>query len=145
MPRPHVVAHGNIVGRLAKAIWRCDRCGAWHEEKPYPCRDRTCGNTTFTRFASKDEARRYSELLLQETAGHIKDLELQPRYPLLVVPPEGKPVKIGEYRPDFRYHDCLKDAQVIEDVKGRADTFMSKWKRRHAEAQYGVEITVIWS
>ena len=35
------------------------------------------------RFASKREARRYLELKLLQKAGHISDLELQPRFRLM--------------------------------------------------------------
>jgi hypothetical protein len=40
-------------------------------------------------FASKREARRYTELLLLESAGEIKDIELHPSYPLLTPTPDG--------------------------------------------------------
>ena len=143
--RPRVV-HGNVAGKLSKRVYVCDRCGLWHGEKPkLTCHGVSCDHTVFVHFSSAAEARRYSELRLQVGVGVIRDLELQPSYPLMVIQPDGKPKRIGVYKADFRYFDTRTDASVIEDVKGRVDTFMSKWKRRHAEAQYGVIVNVIWS
>ena len=101
------------------------------------------------RFASQKEARRYAELKLLERAGEIWDLELQPRFPLCVPSTTGTVMgaakalagtfdgRIGEYRGDFAYHD--KSGRVVEDVKG-FKTPLYRWKKRHVEAQYGIEI-----
>jgi hypothetical protein len=62
-------------------------------------------------FASKREAHRYSELLLLERAGHIKSLELQPKYEFVI-----NGVKVTTYKADFRYVE--KGATVVEDAKG---------------------------
>jgi dsDNA-binding SOS-regulon protein len=51
-------------------------------------------------FASKKEARRYSELKLLERAGEIADLQLQPRFPLTV-----NGVRVCTYVADFQYRD----------------------------------------
>lgn len=40
-------------------------------------------------FASKAEAARYAELKLLRRAGEIFELELQPKYPIVVLNPEG--------------------------------------------------------
>lgn len=85
------------------------------------------------RFASKAEARRYQELLLLQRAGQIRDLELQPRYRLHV-----NGWKLGEYRGDFRYRNSDGET-VTEDTKGM-DTPMSRWKRKHVMAEYGVDV-----
>jgi hypothetical protein len=63
-------------------------------------------------FASKKEANRYEELKLLQKYGKIKDIELQPRIPLLV---NGK--SIGYYIGDFRYYDNEKQRLILEDVK----------------------------
>lgn len=63
------------------------------------------------RFASKAEARRYSELKNLERAGIISHLELQPRFPLIV---NGHVVCV--YVGDFRFLEAGKS--VTEDVKG---------------------------
>lgn len=95
------------------------------------------------RFASKAEAKRYGELKLLEKAGEIKDLELQPKFPLLVhARGGGLPYLVGNYVADFRYREGRKGVLKIEDVKGMK-TALYRWKKKHVEAQYGIEITEI--
>lgn len=92
------------------------------------------------RFASKAEARRYGELKLAERAGRIADLELQPKFPLHV-----NGARIGEYRGDFAYTEVLEGkpaGRVVEDVKGM-DLPLSRWKRKHVWAEYGVNVVVV--
>lgn len=75
-------------------------------------------------FDSKAEARRYGELRLLERAGKIKNLERQVRYDLEV---NGE--RIGFYKADFRYWDCARNEQIVEDVKGvRTPVFVIKAK-----------------
>jgi len=59
------------------------------------------------RFASKREGARYSELVLQEKAGRISALALQPVFKF--------PCGI-KYKADFAYMEDGK--QIYEDVKG---------------------------
>lgn len=95
------------------------------------------------RFASKAEARRYAELKMLEKAGEIRELELQPKFPLYVGGYGiAKGVHIGNYIADFRYREGPKGLLRIEDVKGFR-TPLYAWKRRHVEAQYGIEIREI--
>jgi hypothetical protein len=94
-------------------------------------------------FASKAEARRYSELLLLAKAGKIECLELQPVFHLSVS--RGALVGgevIGKYVADFRYYDMDSGRDVVEDVKG-FKTELYRWKKKHVEAQYGIEIVEI--
>ena len=64
-------------------------------------------------FASKKEAKRYQELKLLQKAGKIKELELQPKFPMII-----NCAKICTYIADFRYYDNdIKDF-IVEDVKG---------------------------
>jgi hypothetical protein len=84
------------------------------------------------RFASKKEARRFSELKLLERAGKIADLELQPRYDLHVA---GK--KVAAYVADFRYVEGGET--IIEDVKGMK-TPMYRMKKKMVMAEYGIVI-----
>ncbi len=96
------------------------------------------------RFHSKKEANRYRELRLLERAGEIRDLQLQYPYELSV-PRYGSSVKkqaIGKYLADFRYRSGKQGILVVEDVKGM-DTPLSKWKRRHVLAQYGIEVQLV--
>src|SRR5687767_11582230 len=102
------------------------------------------------RFHSLAEGRRYCELKLLEKAGEIHGLGLQPSFPL-TAPARGNagPYErafIGEYRADFIYCQCRRGAKcdktqlVVEDVKGMA-TPLYKWKKKHFEAQYNMQIT----
>ena len=91
------------------------------------------------RFASKAEAKHYGELKILEAAGDIKDLELQPEYPIIV-----NGIRVAIYRADFRYMDRTKHGviQVIEDVKGMR-TPVYKLKKKLVEALYGITITEV--
>lgn len=70
-------------------------------------------------FASKKEAKRYSELRLLERAGLITGLKLQPAFELIV-----NGTKVGRYTPDFQYTELKKAnysapaKNIVEDVKG---------------------------
>lgn len=80
------------------------------------------------KFASAKEARRYGELKLLQLAGKISQLELQPRYKLVIE---------ETYVADFRY---LENGEtVIEDVKGCL-TREYKRKRKAMKNQHGVTI-----
>lgn len=105
------------------------------------------------KFPSKKEARRYGELTLRQRAGEIRKLELQPQFPLYAtaipyIDPARDPLKLGIYRGDFRYEECDHAnghsgwRVIVEDVKG-FKTPLYKWKKRHVEAQYGIEIREI--
>lgn len=103
-------------------------------------------------FHSAGEARRYQELRLLERAGEISDLERQPVFVLYAPLTTGTlggaleamsgelPV-IGKYIADFKYYDERKGERVVEDFKG-FDTPLAKWKRKHAERQYGISVLV---
>jgi hypothetical protein len=101
-------------------------------------------------FDSKAESEYYLELKLLERAGELKDLELQPRFPLFLTDSRtGESVKIGEYRADFRYKlrspvNARANAwpTIIDDVKG-VEVPLQKWKRRHAELQYGITVRIV--
>ena len=94
-------------------------------------------------FASKKEAARYQELRLLEKAGEIKDLELQPVYPLVVRHHvhHAQATTIGKYTPDFRYREGPKGVLVIEDVKSSATkTTAYRLRKKFVEAQYNIRI-----
>ena len=102
------------------------------------------------RFASQKEARRYQELTLLVKAGAIHGLRLQPRYELSVdngdYPEngEGRSITLGHYVADFAYMERTPDGTqtVVEDVKG-FKTPLYRWKKKHVEAQYGIQIREI--
>ena len=80
------------------------------------------------KFASAKEARRYGELKLLQMAGKISQLELQPRYKLVIE---------VTYVADFRYVE--KGETIIEDVKGCLPREY-KLKRKAMLEQHGVTI-----
>lgn len=86
------------------------------------------------RFHSRREAARYGELKLLQRAGQIRDLELQPAFPLIV-----NGVKVGRWIGDFRYVDCRNGEVVVEDVKGMRVP-MYRLKKRIVEAIYPIQI-----
>ena len=83
-------------------------------------------------FDSTREAEHYCELKLEQRAGSISDLELQPEFVITV---NGK--RIGVYRADFQY---VRDGvTVIEDVKG-VRTPVYRLKKKLVEALHSVTI-----
>lgn len=100
-------------------------------------------------FASKREAARYVDLKLLQRAGEIRDLELQPVFPLTI---NGIDVKIRSdkrpngtrtrYTADFRYIDTRTDRTIVEDVKG-IDTQASRLRRAVVECIYTIRIDLI--
>jgi len=97
------------------------------------------------KFDSKREANRYIYLKNAVAAGEISDLELQPRYNLII---NDRPVLLRSkgypngrkcyYKADFRYKDA-DGITIIEDVKGM-DTPAAKLKRSVVECIYGIRI-----
>lgn len=77
-------------------------------------------------FASKKEAKRYVELKLLEKNKQIFDLELQPKFPMII-----NGIKVCNYIADFKYKKIVagKLTLVIEDTKGvKTDVFKLKAK-----------------
>lgn len=143
--------HGSTVGALAQPVYVCKSCGAWQVDirgrpigKPeFFCLDGpNCNGTEFHRFPSKAEARAFGVLALRRTMGEIADIELQVPYRLHVISPNGEKIQIGKYLADFRYREVMTGKVRVLDIKGNADTHMSAWKRKHVEAEYGLEITI---
>ncbi len=99
------------------------------------------------RFASTKEAKRYWELDCLRKAGKIFNLRLQPRFRLCAWTTEARDQKdsipeLGHYVADFAYcnvdHNCAWGC-TVEDVKG-FKTPLYRWKKKHVEAQYGIQI-----
>lgn len=91
------------------------------------------------RFPSRREASRYEHLKLLQQAGEIRDLELQPKYPLIVTTPAGVKVEVGVYTADFRYFK-KGGGSVVEDAKGFRTNTAYLLRKRIVEAQYGIRI-----
>lgn len=89
-------------------------------------------------FDSKGESKRYAQLKLAEKAGMIKDLRLQPEFPVLI---NGKP--FCTYTPDFQYWDVTTGQMITEDVKstGTAKDAAYRLRKKAAELYYGIKIT----
>ena len=89
-------------------------------------------------FASKKEAAYYSELKLAERAGEISNLQLQPKFPIIM---NGK--KVGNYIADFSYLDGGRI--IVVDVKSQATRKIAVYrlKVKLVEAQYGIKITEV--
>jgi dsDNA-binding SOS-regulon protein len=85
-------------------------------------------------FHSKKEAARYAQLKMLEKAGKIQGLCLQPEYVLYAG--DGD-TKLGVYRADFEYAE--NGQHIVEDVKG-FKTPLYRWKKKHVEAQYGIQV-----
>jgi len=86
-------------------------------------------------FDSKHEAERYLILKSMEDTGEITELELQPRWPLVV-----NKVNIGRYTADFMYRDST-GRRVVEDAKsGPTRTRDYVLRKKLVLALYGVEV-----
>ena len=85
-------------------------------------------------FDSKKEAERYRQLKVLERCGQIRNLTLQPRFPLIV-----NESRICEYRADFSYYSMRTCEPVVEDTKGKP-TREYKLKKALFEALYGRRI-----
>ena len=94
------------------------------------------------KFDSRREAAVYLSYKLLERAGEINALEVHPRFTMRVTGPDGISRKIGEAILDFQYWDTRDKQRHWVDVKG-LDNAMSKWKRKHIEAQYAIKVELV--
>lgn len=143
--RKRATVSGSQVGGAAKIVYVCVnpacRLTVEKQDAGQPVQCQACGGLEWVRMHSKSEARRWAELRLLLAVGKIGNLELQHVYKLHAVGPDGVKRLVGKYIADFNYDDIEKNRHVCEDVKG-ADTVISKWKRRHAEIEYGITINL---
>jgi len=92
------------------------------------------------KFDSKKEMYRYLELEKLYKLGIIKDLEVHPKYDLIV-----NGVKIGRYTADFKY--THNEEKVVEDVKSKVTKTRDYILRKKILATYNPPILikeVIW-
>ena len=74
----------------------------------------TVGGITFD---SGLEAKRYTQLKILETAGTIKNVQIQPKFNLMdSFKYNGKTIRVIDYIADFMYEEDGKI--IVEDVKG---------------------------
>lgn len=89
------------------------------------------------KFDSKWESERYLYIKSLETAGRVRGLELQVRFPIVV---NGE--KICTYVADFVYEKERQDGsweKIVEDAKG-VETPEFKLKKKLMKAVNGIEI-----
>lgn len=93
-------------------------------------------------FASKKEATRYAVLKLMEKQGFIRDLKLQPKFPVDI---NGKP--FCTYSADFSFFDCDLGRTVIEDQKssGTAKDAAFRLRKKAAELFHNIKIDEVLS
>lgn len=107
-------------------------------------------NVDGIKFASKKEARRYSQLKLLERAGEISDLQLQVKFEL--IPTQFEEVEVNgkirrgkcversiSYYADFVYIDNSTGETVVEDAKGMK-TEVYKIKKKLMLYIHGIKI-----
>ena len=90
-------------------------------------------------FDSKREAEVYEQLKMLAIARKISLLEVHPAIELTTCDFVSARVRVGKYEADFSFVENGQKKWV--DVKG-FDTALSKWKRRHVKAQYGIDVEV---
>lgn len=118
----------------SKRAYRCVSCGAAAERhKCSACG--ASGKKATLMFDSGGEARRWDELCRLQRLGLIEDLRRQVRVELTV-----NDRKLGYHVVDFTY--TAGGVTRWEEFKG-FDHDLGKWKRAHAEAQYGIRIEVV--
>jgi len=86
-------------------------------------------------FDSKKELKRYMELELLLRAKEITDLELHPKFDLMV-----NGVKIGRYTADFKYKNGSDI--IVEDVKSKATKTRDYMLRKKILATYDPPIII---
>jgi len=87
------------------------------------------------KFDSMAEAVRYRDLKLLQHAKEIRDLEVHPKFPLVV-----NGFKIATYEADFGYTE-LTGVRVVEDVKSAiTKTPVYRIKKKLMHALYGIDV-----
>lgn len=78
-------------------------------------------------FASKDEARRFDELMLLLKAGQIRNLKLQPEFTITeaFTTPDGERVRAQRYRADFSYERC--ETVTLLSPSGSVEEYAEEW------------------
>lgn len=117
--------------------WHCMACDVrFTNSRPKSCT--ACGHSVLAFFPSKAEANRYAALRLQERAGLIVGLVLQPSF---AIRSQRDPLRtLFTYRADFQY--TRDGQQIIEDVKG-LETDVFKLKKALVEDQHGITINIV--
>lgn len=86
-------------------------------------------------FDSRKEANYYIHLKIRAARGEIKNLSLQPKYPVVI-----NGYKICTYRADFTYLEGNKT--IVIDVKGFI-TPIYRLKKKLVQAIYDIEVVEV--
>ena len=124
-------------GRYRDAVkyHACLHCRYHQKEKYDSCPE--CGSKDRQYFPSKAEFHRGMTLLLLRDGGKITNLKFQPRFDLHV-----NRKKIGTYVADASYYNH-NGQYVVEDSKcGNYVDSLSKWKIKHFQIEYGMQINI---
>ena len=124
---------------MRKHCWACTDCANMSSTKFDICGH--CHSHSVQYFASKSEFQRFALLRTLQKAGHIRNLKLQPAFPISI---NGE--HVTTYKADFQYID--KDGKlVVEDVKGTTNEkyldSVFKLKAKMVRAYYGFEIQLV--
>lgn len=97
------------------------------------------------KFDSKLEARRYRELLTEQAAGLIRELEVHVPFALHVTAPNGARIRVGSIEVDFKYVTVCDAKLHLEDTKSAPTRRLEVYrlKRKMLEAEYGLELVEI--
>jgi hypothetical protein len=89
------------------------------------------------KFDSKAEAARYTGLYVAVQMGEIRDLEVHPRFPLVIHEQD-----CGYYEADFSYTVVATGERVVEDVKSQATRKLAVYrlKIKQVWALYGLRV-----
>lgn len=118
-----------------KTLWMCGHCLASMTTNPKKTPCIQCGKVVWHFMSSKKEAARYTELFFKSRLGEIRDLVVQPKFPVRI---NGK--LVFTYRADFQYTRPT-GAVIVEDVKPKG--FRDRiylLKKKAVEAAYGIKI-----
>jgi hypothetical protein len=108
--------------------------GSWVRGHKYHAKKTTIDGIV---FASMAESRRYKDLKLLLKGGAIRELVLQPRFPITI-----NGIKVCDVVLDFQY--STNKGFIYEDVKSDpTNTPLSRLKRKMLQAQYGITVTLI--
>ena len=90
------------------------------------------------KFPSQLEGNRYKFLKLLQRAGQITELELQPKFEIVI-----NGYNVCTYTADFSYYDMTNSRKIYEDAKG----YLRKSQRLYillAQAVHNVQINLVY-
>ncbi len=86
-------------------------------------------------FKNENEYRRYKGIQELVKDGRLQDLDVNPKYPLMV-----NQVEVDSYSPTFRFYDPVKHAERFIQVSNAAQSAIQELRIRLFEAIYSVKV-----